>query len=137
VTQPFIGSDPHYTDAINTVLKIGFFGDGLLDPLPRRKLGNNEQVPDSDKWLEGRTEPVEQSIFLWYPWVIAMATSVSYYPGLERFQATRLRELAAVLLERVNDAGSFVRSHENMYPTAETLFADGYYLRRAAITARQ
>src|SRR4029077_12283363 len=97
-------------------------------PFAKRGVGDNERAHDSDRYLEGRTETVEQSTFLWYPWTIAMATTLQQDRVIDDYQRDRLRNLTSMLLMRADDAGKFARNDAVIYPTAEIALTSGYYL---------
>jgi hypothetical protein len=136
-SHPFIGSDPKYQDAVGTFVKLGLDGNNTLEPLVKRKITYNEKAHDSDRYLEGRTETAEQSTFLWYPWSIALAATLEHDSNLADFQRERMEKLLSSLFERADEEGTFVRNDPVIYPTAEILFADGYYFSRDGLTAKQ
>jgi hypothetical protein len=130
LSAPFIGADPRFRTAVKTLISFAFDGTATLEPLTKRKIGDNEQAKDSDRYLEARSETAEQSTFLWYPWTIAMAASLEHDALLMEYQHQRLRYLLSRLLERADEENSFVRNDEVIYPTAELLFTEGYYFSR-------
>jgi hypothetical protein len=127
MSNAFIGADPKYKEAIEAFIKLAFEGGSSFEPLTQRKVGDNEKAHDSDRYLRGRTETAEQSTFLWYPWTIVMAAALQHDPLLQEYQHEQLRSLLSALLQRSDDENRFIRNDEVIYPTAETLFAEGYY----------
>jgi hypothetical protein len=93
----------------------------------------NEKPHDSDRYLEGRSETVEQSTFLWYPWTLAAATALVRDPLFLDYQHARFRELILKLFDRADQVGRFVRNDQAIYPTVELLFAEGYYFSRIGL----
>jgi hypothetical protein len=126
----FIGADSKYKDSVQSFIKLAFDGNDKFEPLTSRKIFNNEKAHDSDRYLEGRTETMEQSTFLWYPWTIALGASLQRDPILLDYQQDRLRNLVSKLLERIDEEDAFARHDEVIYPTAEMLFAEGFYFSR-------
>jgi hypothetical protein len=126
-SHPFIGADPRYKEAIETFVKISLEGNDRFEPLIKRQVRFNEKAHDSDRYLEGRTETAEQSTFLWYPWAIIMASALQLDPVLQEHQRAQIRDLLSILLRRAEEGYKFVRNDEVIYPTAEMLFAQGYY----------
>jgi hypothetical protein len=125
-----IGADSRYTEALQNFIRLMTDGNDKFEPLRTRKLSDNERAHDSDRYLEGRLETVEQYTFLWYPWTIALGATLEHDALLEEPDRERLRTLIASLLERSHEVDGFVRNDEVIYPTDEVLFAEGYYLSR-------
>jgi hypothetical protein len=125
----FIGADSRYKQAVEAFLKAATEGSENFESLVKRKIGHNEQAHDSDRYLPGRTETAEQSTFLWYPWTIILTTALQDDPGLKEYQRDQFRKLSDALLSRIDEEIKFARSNEVIYPTAEFLLAEGYYLR--------
>jgi hypothetical protein len=132
----FIGTDSKYKDAIQSFIKLALDGNDKFEPLTRRKVLDNEKAHDSDRYLEGRTETAEQTTFLWYPWTIALGASLQRDPILLDYQQERLRNLESKLLERLDEEDAFARHDEVIYPTAEMLFAEGFYFSRNGSAAK-
>jgi hypothetical protein len=57
-------------NAINEFTEISIHGNANSDSLVNQKISENQRLHDSDRYLDGRTEMVEGSTFLWYPWSI-------------------------------------------------------------------
>jgi hypothetical protein len=127
-SHSFIGADSRFKEAIQNFVKFALDGNDKFEPLIKRKIRDNEQAHDSDRYLEGRTETAEQSIFLWYPWPIALAARLSHDPLLLNYQQERLRNLESKLLERLDEGEFFARRDVAIYPMAEMLFSEGLYL---------
>jgi hypothetical protein len=127
VSNPFVGADPKYKSAIETFVTLALDGNATFPALIKRKVGENEQAHDSDRYLEGRSETAEQSTFLWYPWAIAMATALAHDRVLKDYEHERLGELVSMLFTQVDDEIKFVRNDEAIYPTAEFALTAGYY----------
>jgi hypothetical protein len=128
-SHSFIGSHSKYKEAIESFIKLALDGNEKFDSLAKRKIRDNEKAHDSDRYLEGRVETAEQSTFLWYPWVLALGASLQHDSLLVDYQQ-RFRNLEARLLERMDEEDEFARHDEVIYPTAEMLFAEGFYLSR-------
>ncbi|KJC47098.1 hypothetical protein UP09_10700 [Bradyrhizobium sp. LTSP885] len=128
VTHAFIGADSRYKEAVEAFLKAATEGGDNFESLIKRKIGQNEQAHDSDRYLPGRTETAEQSTFLWYPWTIILSTALQNDSGLKDYQRDQFRKLTYALFRRIDEEIKFERSNEVIYPTAEFLLAEGYYL---------
>jgi hypothetical protein len=126
-SYPFIGADLRYKLAIETFVKTSLEGNDRFEPLIKRQVRFNEKAHDSDRYFEGRPETAELSTFLWYPWAITMASALQLDAVLEEHQRAQMRELLSILLRRTDEGYKFVRNDEVIYPTAEMLFAQGYY----------
>jgi hypothetical protein len=126
--HPFIGTDSKFRESIVTFLKFAIEGNNNLERLTKRQIHFVERAHDTNRYLAGRSEAVEQSTFLWYPWTIALLTSLQNDPVLRAYQLEQLKDLTNTLLSRTEEASRFVRNDEAMYPTAELLFAEGYYI---------
>jgi hypothetical protein len=135
-SHSFIGADPKYKEAIGDFIKVALDGGDNFEPLTKRRIIDNEKAHDSDRYLEDREETSEQSTFLWYPWTIALAANLDHDTLLTESQHERLRSLLSRLMARSQEAESFARRDEVIYPTAEILFADGYYFSRSGLTAK-
>jgi hypothetical protein len=133
-SHSFVSSDPRYKNAIDVFVKLSLEGNDNIEPLATRQLRSNEQAPDSDRYLEARSETAEQSTFLWYPWTLAMAVALERDPTLQGNEHEQLQKLLSVLLRRVDEEDNFVRKNEVIYPTAEGLFAEGYFLSKSGLT---
>ena len=129
-SHSFIGANSKYKNTIQNFTKLALDGSDKFEPLTRRKIHDNEKAHDSDRYLEGRAETAEQTTFLWYPWTIAFGASLQHDPLLLGYQQERLRNLESKLLERIDEEDAFARNDEVIYPTAEMLFAEGFYFSR-------
>ena len=136
-SESFIGADSRYKEAVEALIKFAFEGNTALEPLTARSIGDNEQAKDSDRYLESRSETAEQSTFLWYPWTIAMATSLERTNLLLEYQKDRLQALLVRLLERTDEENKFVRNDEAIYPTVEVLLTEGYYFSGEGLAGKQ
>jgi hypothetical protein len=134
-THAFIGADPRYKEAIETFIKFAIEGNTAFEPLTKKKV-DEETAPGSDTFLDGRPETAQQLTFLWYPWNITTAVALEHDPLLREDQHERLRYLLSMLLRRNDDVNNFVRNNEVIFPTAEVLFADGYYLSRDGLVVK-
>jgi len=135
MSNAFIGADPKYKEAIEGFIKLALEGNDSFVPLTKRKVGDNEQAHDSDRYLFGRPETVEQSKFLWYPWTMVVAAALQNDSLLQEYQHEQLRGLLSKLLERNDEKNKFIRNDQAIYPTAEALFAEGYYFSKNAVAA--
>jgi hypothetical protein len=135
VANAFIGADPKYKEAIEAFIKFALEGNDSSGSLIAREIANNEQTHDSDRYLEGRPETAEQSKFLWYPWTVAAATSLVRDPILRDYQHDQLKDILSMLLRRSNAKTKFIRDDPAIYPTAETLLAEGYYFSKEPLAA--
>jgi hypothetical protein len=129
-SNPFVGADPRYKDAIEAFVTLAFEGNATFPAFAKRKIGDNERPHDADRYLPGRTETAEQSTFLWYPWTIAMATELAHNRLLQGYQHERLHNLLSILFKREDEESKFVRNDAAIYPTAEFALAAGYYFSR-------
>ena len=129
-SNPFVGADPRYKDAIEAFVTLAFEGNAISPAFAKRKIGDNERPHDADGYFSGRTETAEQSTFLWYPWTIAMATELAHNRVLRDYQHERLHNLLSMLFKREDEESKFVRNDAAIYPTAEFALAAGYYLSR-------
>ena len=134
-TQPFVGSQSGFEGELSSFLDFAENGvetdkNQIYGSLEKRDISDNDRATDSDRYIPGRTETAEQSTFLWYPWTVAMATSMSADPLLSDSQRARLKKLLDVLLRRSAAAGEFAKEYEVVYPVAEALFANDVYFNR-------
>jgi hypothetical protein len=138
VSNPFIGADRKYKNAIETFVTSAVEGDATFQSFGKRRIDDNDRPHDGDRYLEGRTETVEQSTFLWYPWTIAMAAALAHDRVLQDYQHERVRNLSSMLFKRMDEEIDFVRNDAAIYPTAEIALAAGYYFwREGRITERK
>jgi hypothetical protein len=135
--ESFIGADLRYKEAVESLIKFAFDGSYALEPLINRRISDNEQAKDSDRYLESRSETAEQSTFLWYPWTIAMAASLKRADLLPEYQQDRLQALLVKLLERTGEENRFARNDEAIYPTVEVLLTEGYYFSGEGLAGNQ
>ena len=63
-SNPFVGADPRYKDAIEAFVTLAFEGNAISPAFAKRKIGDNERPHDADGYFSGRTETAEQSTFL-------------------------------------------------------------------------
>jgi hypothetical protein len=137
LSNAFIGADPKYKEAVEDFIKLALEGNPSFGSLTQRKVGDNEKAHDSDRYLRGRTETVEQSTFLWYPWTMVVTDALQRDSILQENQHEQLRSLLSTLLQRSDEENRFVRNDEVIYPTAEALFAEGYYFSKEAPVAQK
>lgn len=131
-SHSFIGADSKFKEAVEAFIRLALEGNDNVKPVTLRTLAPNETAHDSDRYLEGRHETAEQSTFLWYPWTIAAAVALERDPLLREYQQEQLRWISSTLLARIDDVNNFVRNDAVIYPTAEVLFASGYWLSKNA-----
>src|SRR5262249_44816736 len=127
ISHSFIGADPKFKDALEAFIHLALEGNESGHLLISKSIAANETAHDSDRYLEGRPETAEQSTFLWYPWAIAASVAFERDPLLRDYQQMQLRKISSALLARIDDANRFIRSDAAIYPTAEVLFASGYF----------
>jgi hypothetical protein len=134
MSHSFIGADPKFKEAIEAFIHLALEGNESGQSLISKKMAPNETAHDSDRYLEGRTETAEQSTFLWYPWTIAASVALERDPILRDYQQMQLRKISSALLARIDDVNRFVRRDAAIYPTAEVLFASGYFVANSALS---
>jgi hypothetical protein len=136
-SHSFIGADPKFKEALEAFIHLALEGNESGQSLIARRMTQNETAHDSDRYLEGRTETAEQSTFLWYPWTVATSAAFERDPILRDYQQMQLRKISSALLARIDDVNRFVRSDAAIYPTAEVLFASGYFVANSALSLRR
>jgi len=89
--------------------------------LLRRRIGENDRMHDSDRYLAHSKYTIEPSTFLWYPWAVAACRELPDNV-LASFAVENLHGCDR-LSSRINDLVAFARDEPFSYVTAESLFA--------------
>lgn len=133
-SHSFIGADPKFKEALEAFIHLALEGNASGHSLISKSMAPNETAHDSDRYLEGRPETAEQSTFLWYPWAVAASVAFERDPLLRDYEQMQLRKISSALLARIDDVNRFIRSDAAIYPTAEVLFAGGYFMANSVLS---
>ncbi|MES2033694.1 MAG: prenyltransferase/squalene oxidase repeat-containing protein [Pseudomonadota bacterium] len=127
---PFLVASDDLTNARMDFLKTTLDGGGGRKALADRPVEQNDRPHDADRYLQGVDDfQAESSTFLWYPWSLAAAVAMMDDPTLSEQERKAAKRLVRILIRRSGDLAKFVQADEAVYPTAESLFAIGLYLR--------
>lgn len=125
---PGLGSSSKLQVALSDFLTTGMLGSDQSLPLINWRVSENQRVHDSDRYLEGRSETVEGSTFLWYPWSLALSLEIWRSKILPEADNKTAAIFAYELLRKSDEVVNFVRNDFVIYPTVETSFAFNAYL---------
>jgi hypothetical protein len=113
-------------DFRNAKINFILLATGEIEPrysLRTKDIGDNQNLHDSDRYLENQPYTVEQMTFLWYPWALAALTELKSDESIPKQEQHAAAKLWTSTLNRVSGYWKFTERDPVIYPIAEGLLA--------------